>query len=389
MTNGWSPQEERLLAQYLIGQVVARATGRGEDECHRNTPRDRYFVGNLRQAGDNSAESMPLLHELISKLSPVALGAEFRLQSQSDTANVRVVVGWACYYRVFPTLVQQLHHQQQLQINNETAADHEDVSRPPSTDETDEEGIQDVSPDTAQAAMDRRRSRTPADRLFIRFRKILCHAEATITLRCQQNDWQVDLSSLETALAIECAHAQWQAMNDPERLRTVGSPDNHVRIPDTALASEEDYRAFLQSLTTDVVPEWAWRVEASLRPNNASPSSGEQILLIQFTNDSPIPEPTDSSRPKPSPNRESFLFDVQVSFEFTGCQVLPFTLELAPRSFRYSRDLWGRGFNSAVERQGENRFSLSHTPVFPQMRYMTRTTPSARFDQLAHDPISG
>jgi len=40
--------EERALTAYLIRKVCDRAKGRAEDECLRNYPRDRYFIGSLR-----------------------------------------------------------------------------------------------------------------------------------------------------------------------------------------------------------------------------------------------------------------------------------------------------------------------------------------------------
>ena len=41
-------REENALTAYLIRKVCDRAKGRAEDECFRNYPRDRYFIGSLR-----------------------------------------------------------------------------------------------------------------------------------------------------------------------------------------------------------------------------------------------------------------------------------------------------------------------------------------------------
>ena len=63
-------------------------------------------------------------------------------------------------------------------------------------------------------------------------------------------------------------------------------------------------------------------------------------------------------------------------------------LELAPRGFRYDRNLWGRGFNCAVEKKtGDAEYCTTHTPHHSQMRYLTKTKPQAPFEALAHHPI--
>ncbi len=405
MSNNWTNQEEWQLAEYLIQQVCDRAAGRREEECLRNYPRDVYFIGNLRPAPADTDDTMPQritpnLRELLSKLSPVAFGAEFRLQPEGDEIEVGVEVRWACYYRVFPTLQQQLQHQRQQQMQNTNAdasvGDEQEEDMPltalvesPADDAESDESEQetdDTSPELEMHPLVRRRARTPQDILFIRFKKITCVATGSVRLRLNRSSgWQADLSDLENALAQETQRAQQVAMSDPEAVRTSGSPDDKIRVPETALASELEFANFCQSLRTTVVPNWAWRVRAELRSGETLADLSERLLLLEFTNASPMPEQ--------APNTEAFLFDAKATFTFRDCRVLPFELELAPRGFRYDRWLWGRGFNCAVDRRDKSRsnptvFDTTNTPIYPQMRYSTRTQPPAPFDSLAQDPLS-
>ena len=174
--------------------------------------------------------------------------------------------------------------------------------------------------------------------------------------------------------------AQQVAMDDVEHIRTLGSPHEQIRVPETALNSEDDYKSFLQTLETDVVPEWKWEVRSEIQGNYSHGSSG-YVVLLEFINASPCPAN--------SPNIEAFLFDTKASFHFDKGRVLPFELELAPQGFRYDRNLWGRGFNCAVERINDDPpiFETTHAPIYRQMRYVTRTEPTARFVDLAKDPI--
>jgi hypothetical protein len=422
-----NPTEETALAEYLCERVRDRASGRSENECLRNYPHDVYFVGNLRsrpEDNDEQEQDAGHLRELINKLAPVAFGAEFRFQPESDEVEITVKVKWACYYRVFPTLEQQRSHQQQTEeseeeadtveadnnsreteiadavpaaSNSQSTIEQEEPSEEDSTIEAEREQeerlAESESPEVTESQRDRRRGRTPRDRLFIRFRKIDCQAGGVVTLRRNAaGEWSADESNsnLKAALDEETRRVQEVALNDPERLHTAGATDAQVNVPETALVSEADYNAFLQSLQTDVVPEWRWEVSSEVRPNDDTDLT-DQVVSIEFVNASSRQAPPP---PAPdNPNIDAFLFDARTLFQFKNATVLPFELELAPRGFRYDRDLWGRGFNCAVERPEEwvdtlpNTFRTTHTPIYKQKRYQTKEQPKPYFRNLAQNPL--
>lgn len=395
----WTPQEETLLAQYLVERVCDRALGRSEDECLRNAPRDVYFIGNLRPRPEDGD-----LGELINKLAPMAFGAEFRFEPENDEVTIKVTVEWSCYYRVFPTYSQQRKHQQQV-AESENEVESSEVNsaassvslesatqQPANTEESpddadhtleieqeqEEQRAEIESPEVVESSRDRRRGRVPQDSLAIRYRKIPCKADGEVILRRDASGgWSRDVSNLQAALDQETTRAQQVALSDPERVRTGGAPEDKIKVREDALASEADYEAFLQSLQTDVVPAWQWELASEVRPNDELGST-DQVVAIEFVNASPQAE---------NPNIEAFLFDSCATFIFTGATVQPFELELAPRGFRYNRDLWGRGFNCAVEREQADVFTTTHTPIYKQMRYETQEDPPANFADLANDPI--
>jgi hypothetical protein len=354
------------------------------------------------------------MRELISKLAPLAFGAEFRIQPHAERTEIDTEVRWACYYRVYPTLAQQREHQQQRSSTTGTGAGTAEVTKtaqgPEETaleqptgvpeptapspqaeepgedqasttidEEREEQQAEAESPEITESTRDRRRARIPQDSLFIRFRKILCKARGVIVLQRSANgEWTANVSDLQAALDQETVRAQQQAIGDPERVRTAGPADSQIRVPQTALASQADYDAFLQSLRTNIVLEWHWEVDSEVRLGDVPT---ECVVLVEFVNASPMPQK--------SPNTEAFLFDTGATFAFMGGDVRPFELELAPRGFRYDRDLWGRGFNCAVERMNTqpSMFITTHTPIYRQMRYATCTAPPAKFADLAQDPI--
>jgi hypothetical protein len=108
--------------------------------------------------------------------------------------------------------------------------------------------------------------------------------------------WTANVSDIQTASDHEAGHAQQQAMDDPDRVRTAATADSQVRVPETALASQAEYDVFLQSLHTDVVSTWRWEVGSEVRPSDMP---AECTVLLEYVNASPMAEK--------SPNTEAFL----------------------------------------------------------------------------------
>ncbi len=153
-----------------------------------------------------------------------------------------------------------------------------------------------------------------------------------------------------------------------------------MRVPAEALESEIAYAEFLAGLSVPVAPAWSWALGASLRPAD---DEEEHILALDATNVSRV-----DTR---SWHSEGFFFDVKLTFSFADAEVLPFELDAAPRSFRYDRYLWGRGFNCGVVRSlpggGHPVFETTNVPVYAQSRYSTNTEPPAPFKELGADPV--
>jgi hypothetical protein len=373
-------EEESSLVGYMVDRVTGNASGHLEDQCLFDMPRDRYFIGNLRSSeGIQPNQDTLLQRELMSKISPLAFGAEFLLSSKQTPIRVKVSLNWACYYRVFPTFDEQ---RKLLQYDGEGKIDDDDQSTGDKINNHDEPDNKNNDPDIALEPEDidskehhrSKRQRQQRDILCPKFQKISCHAEGEVILSQSEENKQVDSTSLVQACVAETSRARLKVINDPNAIRSTGDIDGQIKILDEALESEDKFRHAISNLDTSVIPEWEWSVII-----NINSSIQGDVLSFVFENTSPMPNQ--------SYTRESFLFNVAATFQYEQNDIKPIELELAPRGFRYDRMVWGRGFNCEVIKVNDTTYETTHTPLHVQPRYESRTQPEARFDVLAQDSI--
>ena len=395
---GWDFKEEVKLTEYIAEQICSKASGRLDNECKYNYPRDVYFIGNFRpKENEEYQSSSSSMQELLNKMSPVAFGAEFRLKSSNNEISIDIELSWACYYRIFPTYEEQYayyerrsHRETESLIGKQEDGRDLDQVQEPITTEDEAEASDDSpeltnetdAPEVILTAIDRRHAREPRDLLMIRFRKISCSAQGRVLMhQGASGEWIIDAHELQEALDKETNRARDTVIRDSDRIRTAGTPQEFIRVPDSALDSKKSYQSFVRSMGNDVIPDWKWEVQLRTR---SYVGLAEKVVVFEFTNASPMPDN--------APNTEAFVFDTKAKFQIVTGEVLPFELDIAPRGFRYDRKLWGRGFNCAVEpstnsSNSKNHFITTHAPVFRQMRYVSLTQPSALFSELSDDPV--
>jgi len=377
---------EVRAAERLIQGVIGRATGQASRECLQNYPHDIYFIGNLRSRLDGAGPS-PLPGELLNKLSPCALGLEVLLAPNHVDASVEVALSWSLYYRVFPTYDQQRRHQaahgqrgsNDDAIAESAAAQGAAIASEEATDIADQaSGLSEsIAVDAPATPHVRRKSKGRSDSLALRFRRIDATANARLVLRPESSpNWVIDAAALQAAVDSELHRCLALIADDAEHYRAKKDIDEATRVPESALQNPAAFEEFLRSLRVEVRPTWSIEVAATGR--RSADSHEDVVFALDVTNASAV------SR---NANLEFYIFDVGIGIRASECQPKPFKIDLAPRGFRYSRDLWGQGFNCALERVGPREFRTTHAPILHQARYVTRDEPAAKFADLAANPI--
>lgn len=369
----WSPSEESKLAETLIQTVIGKALGISEPECIGNYPRDTYFLGNLRPQDPDLADPRVAVRELLNKLAPSATGWEIAVLPSHNKIAIHIKLSWTLYYRVFATFEQQKHYQ----IRTAATDNKTDDSKTKATGENKELDESDESTTTKPDKFAKAK-----DSLAPRFKAIRCEAEATV--RAEVNgDPSIDLQPLQAAVDSELSRAKDIWRNDSDRIRAATEPNEYVQVPFKVLTSEADYSNHIKSLTVEIQPQWQLSLEGTAL--SGARSGKEVVVSIDVVNTSP----PSRTKNKENPNLEHFVFNPVFDIKFVEGRPLPFSLDLAPKGFRYDRHLWGRGFNCAVCRDDSNdvHFVTSHVPIYRQKRYSTQSTPPAKFADLSQNPI--
>jgi hypothetical protein len=363
-------QEEKKLAEFLIGNVVSKASGRADDECVGNYPHDRYFIGNLRPTfSDQTVIDSRFSHEQTARLSPVAFGGEFKFSSRSNEFLIKIKLSWNLYYRVFPSYTEQYQYQFQEKI----------IQEDPESPEIPEDEENDIV-----TKIDNPSTRTTdplhREKIKLRFKKISCLAHGNINIIKNDGKWIIDYSNFEISVKDEVQKAITIISTDPLRIKTKKDDTKNVIISDKDLETEEDYASFIRLLSIEILPAWKWEFNFSFREEYRKDQIITYFLAFEFSNNSSID-------PK-SVNLEGYFFDPISFFVLSDNErLLPFEVDLEKKGFRYNQEIWGKGFNCALEKVSPSIIQTNSTPKYYQKRYRTKQSPKATFQDLSTHPI--
>ncbi len=378
-------RNEEALADHLIGVVLDTSSGASTQECVGNLPRDTYFLGNLRNEDPQNPRASRINAELLGKLSPTACGLEIKVSVDTTAVELQVEAHWALYYRVAPERMEQLRYQSGLDAGAavSTEAEPGDLDESAQLVLLDEDGESPVDSTDSPASPTAGRRRAASEALLPKWRKISCDASAPVSIGFSGSTWTADTAGLEHAIRKELDRASSIAGGDPQRLRAERNAAEPVAIPVDAATSDRSYGQFAAGLHVEVGPKWDIELDVSVVRWRAD--CGEIDIRIELANLTPG---VYTSKGKPSPNFEPYLFDAGLVVTALKGEPKPFELLLAPRGFRSDRRLWARGHNVGVDADpGRKSYSTVLAPTFRQRRYVTKTMAEAEFARLASDPL--
>ena len=341
---------QAAIADYFERAVVGDATGEADgDRCVGEPPSVRYYLGTLAPLDIN----LPGAQHRRGKETANSLGMEFEVPDPEATITLRAVA--SCYYKVFPTLDEQLRF----------------------------DGGRDD-----QAVRNGREYR-----LAPVFKRVEVDS-GPIEIRLEPGHPLVKNIGLDL-LAREFQRAQAVAAGDPQVERRDGEDRSERRVPGHVLADAELFARWLGRLGgTPVVPEW--RASMTLLARLAA--RGETRLAVSFENLSEDPtvaarRPRRGSDRRHDDARDHFLFRTRLEVAAAAGVITPIQMDLGPDAYRYDPNLPAYANNCGVEvvrDKSEAIVRLISTPAPVHETYRAVSTPhrSCAFAVLeGEDPL--
>jgi len=340
--------DQLALADHLVGAVVDDSTGVADGgRCVGEPPSARYFLATLAPQDLNLAAG----RERRGRETPRSAGYEFEVVDDRSRLDVRATV--ACYYRVFPTLAEQL----------------------------DFAGGDDV----------------PEDRPGREYRlapvfQLVEVDTGRLTLVLDPEHHLQHVGHDEFAAGFAAARAAAGA--DANVIRHDGDDRRERFVPGEVLESADAFAAWHAGLSgTPVIPEWSATITTLTRPV----AGGRHRVSVSIENLSEDPQVMRTRRgeqvPRHDDARDHFLFRIRLEVAAESGVIVPIEMYLGPDAYRYDPRLPAYANNCGVEaatEEGGNvvrRLWSVPTPTHQTRRMVTKDHPATAFSALADDPL--
>ena len=339
--------EQQAMADYIIDTVVGDATGEAEgDRRVGEPPSVRYYLGTLAPPDLQIAAGRARR----GREAPSSAGLEFDVDDAG--AELSVTAHVSVYYRVFPSLEEQLGFHGGADPSDRRAA-----------------GTYRLAPVFQRAGVEIR----------------------DLPVRLDPHTRTFAIGADEFAARFD--QIMRRAAGDPEVFRRPADDRGPNEVPGGALDSEESFNAWKRRLPGDaVVPSWSAQMSIAARAIEA----GRRRVSVMLESTSTDPTITVVRRGEPVQRhddaRDHFLFRATLEIRPTRGRIVPIEMNLGPDAYRYDGRLPAYATNCGVVADWATDRSVAVLRTTPAPIHETHRTPSrphraTRFSQLADDPL--
>lgn len=344
-----SVEVQEAMSDYLVRAVVSDATGEADgDRCVGEPPSARYYLAVLAPGDLDLGTSGPRR----GRETPNALGFEFDIAGGRRVLHLEAEV--SCYYRVLPTLAEQLSYA--------GGADDADVR---------------AAAEYRLAPVFQRRS------VRIAAHEVVVDDSTTVITGIGRDRFADAFAEISAVAAA-----------DPRVERRDGDERRERFVPGSLLDDEDAFEAWLAALPgTPLVPEWSAALTLMARPAGA----GRRRVVATLENLSVDPTVVVQGRGRSAGHtrhddaRDHFLFRARLTAQAEPGTMLPIRIDLGPDAYRYDPDLAAYANNCGVKPTylaGDLvRVDSVPAPEHTTTRALPREHPATAFDTLAADPL--
>jgi len=342
------------FVEALYDRVRRRITGEGEDLCFDEKPSERYFAGTLCLKESPSTISQ----KKKTVVSPFNIGLQFLLNKEDLAgASIKVSPRGSVYYRIFPTLEQQVEAAEEYR--KKTGA-HLHGSMQASKNAKEDPFL------------------VPLRRVF----KKIKFPETWSTFSLAQCAANPDFELEETLNVSDIrSHLMSQWANDDNRFAAkryssskTETRDRESKIPFSILSNRSAFEELIKSWGSGhKQPKWEFRVYIETTEFNES----QVLVAVKLENEASGRTYEDS---------EEFIFESGLQVEVDGAKIAPYVLTHLKDDYKYDGNVEANGINCAAIRS-KNLLITEHMPVYKQKRLETQPKPRTDFDYIISDPV--
>jgi len=169
-----------------------------------------------------------------------------------------------------------------------------------------------------------------------------------------------------------------EAADSPDAMRDF---PKMPKVPNEALKDEVRFQSWLFE-KADKFPRKRSPLQARLEVRSQPQSNGTVRISVYLRNNTPRAEF------KRSEDNYNILGDVRLRAQLVKGELEPIEILPIPEDYQYDRRVWGIGHNTSVVVSEDHRYLETQALArYDQLRLTTQNDPSARFDELADDPL--
>lgn len=346
---------ERIVKDIFLKDIYERASGKKFEKVYDEKPNKKFFIGNLSPQRD-----IGVLSKVITKVAPSNLGLEVLIKKQDiEKAKISITPRGAFYYRVFPTLKEQLEFYKSVK---------EQKFLPPLGTEDEK-----FRGETRERTASKHRLREVYKKIKFKEIEIVRDIPSLLTTRYTgEGDFDEVKQITEEALR--------KIKSDSHRFftkthRTKIGKEVEMKIQENVLESEEDFENWLRNFgVKEVVPSW----DIGLRYKIAD--FGEKIKLTVILQNN-VKERWEQK------SVENSVFESKIELKINGAEFAPYVLDYLKDDYKYDGNIDANGINCAIYKISEKEIHTKHMPVFTQKRNMSKSAEELKFQTLTEKPI--
>ncbi len=355
------------LSKYILDNLISTFTGNQDYRVVCGKPsQDKFFIGTLSPRQQNPQSWRKFA-------SPTEVGVEVLIPPDTpDSAQINATFEGAFWYKVFPTLQEQLSDYDNAMIIKASDVNTDDGEEP--EDDNDDEGRAVENPQQPQG----RKLKS----VWKKAGPFKVSASIPISELRKHSSLQINEVSNIALLALHNwanDSSVFKAM--PMSGKTVMEKEASLIVPINVLSDDKTFNDYISTNYTGRAKQPKWETSGRIKVTRRWDNSMRVMIVLENTH---------IEDPRPHRDLDHVMFESKVAVKADGFNFGEYIVDRLKDSYRYKGDVPGAGINCFAEQGPEGpgvEVQTMHAPIFEQKRIVPKTF-DVSIEDLCQDPVS-